>query len=276
MLKKFSNILTLLMVLLIAPNYGVIAGDFHSIGSRSIGMGRSSVAISDFWSSMNNQAGIALFDKPAVGIFYENKFFLNELSTKSIAGIIPVNFGVFAINYTHFGYTQYSEQKIGLAYARSFSKYFRIGLQLDYLITTLGNNYGSTGNITFELGIQSDLSENFTLGAWVYNPIMTQLSDYDNEKIPATFKFGLLWNTSKSFLTTIEAEKTTSIAPIIIRGGLEYNIHDNYFFRSGFSTYQEIFSFGLGFKIKHIKFDLSTIMHESLGFSLQGSMIFKF
>ncbi len=251
-------------------------GEIYTIGSRSASMGRSSVAIVDFWSTMNNQAGIALFTKPSVGIYYENRFLINELSTKSIAGIVPAKFGVFAATYNNFGYNKYNEQKIGLAFAKSFGKFIRIGLQLDYLMTVQGNNYGNKNNVTFEIGLQSDVSDKITIGAWVYNPIMVKLSDYDNEKSPAILRFGFSWHISDNFFATMEAEKNTFINPVIMRGGLEYTIQGKYFFRTGFSTKNEIFSFGFGLNIKQLTFNISAIMHETLGFSPQASLIYNF
>jgi len=259
-----------------SPIIAFAAGDIYPIGSRSVGMGRSSVAITDFWSAMNNQAGIALYQKPAAGIYYENRFLINQLSSKSIAVIIPTKFGVFATTYNHFGYNLYNDQKIGLAYARAFGEKLRIGLQLDYLQTTLGNNYGSKGNVTFEIGIQTDVSDNITIGAWVFNPIMVKLADYDDEKLPAIYRIGFTWHISDVFLATLEAEKSTAINPVIFRGGLEYELNSKFFFRTGFSTKKEIFSFGMGINIKHLIFNISAIMHESLGFSPQASLIFEF
>lgn len=276
MYKYFIKFSTTLLVAWCFPLSAIAFGYIFPIGSRSAGMGRSSVAITDFWGVMNNQAGIALFDKPMVSVYYENRFFLNQLSTKSIAGIWPLKYGVIAASYNYFGYKLYNNQKIGLTYARAFSEKFRVGLQLDYLQTTLGNNYGSKGNITFELGIQSDVSEQITIGAWVFNPIMVKLADYDNEKLPAVFRLGFAWHISDVFLATIEAEKNTAINPITFRGGLEYDIKRRFFIRTGFSTNKEIFSFGFGLYIKHITFNMSAIMHESLGFSPQISLIFHF
>ena len=276
MKKYIIKYLTIILIIFTLNPIAYASGDIYPIGSRSAGMGRSSVAITDFWSAMNNQAGIALYEKPAVGIYYENRFLINELSSKSIAAILPTKYGVFAATYNHFGYELYNDQKIGLAYARAFGKKLRIGLQLDYLQTTLGNNYGSKGNITFEIGLQTDISDNVTIGAWVFNPIMVKLAEYDDEKLPAVYRIGFVWHISDVFLATLEAEKSTAINPIIFRGGLEYELNSKFFFRTGFSTKKEIFSFGMGINIKHLIFNISAIMHESLGFSPQASLIFEF
>lgn len=251
-------------------------GGIHPIGSRQAGMGRISVSITDFWSIQNNQAGIALINKISAGIYYESRFSISQLSSKTIAVLVPSKIGVLGLTFNHFGYELYSDMKIGLVYARSFGQYFRMGVQLDYLITSLGDNYGAKSTVTFEVGIQSDVTKNLTIGAWVYNPIQVKLADYANEKIPVIFRFGITWKITESFLAGIEAEENTNYGPIILRGGLEYALKEKFFFRGGFSTSEEIFSMGFGFKIKILKFDISAVMHNTLGFSPQGSMIFEF
>jgi hypothetical protein len=251
-------------------------GELLPSGSRQAGMGRVSVAITDFWNSQNNQAGIALMDKISAGIYYESRFTLKQLSTKSVAVVVPTGIGVIGATFSYFGYNQYNEMKVGLVYARSFGQYFRIGVQLDYLQTSLGNDYGSRGNITFELGIQSDVNENLTIGAWVFNPIQVRLADYADERVPAIFRFGIAWHFSDHFFATVEAEKNTAFRPLIVRGGLEYGFKERFFLRTGFSSGQEIFSMGFGFQIKILRFDISAVMHQSLGFSPQASMIFQF
>ena len=272
-----KHICSYLLVILVLSGVTVKAGgEVYPIGSRQAGMGRTSVAITDFWSIQNNQAGIALIDKISFGIYYESRFLINELSMKSAAVIVPTKIGVLGASFNHFGYSLYNDMKIGLAYARSFSPYFRIGLQLDYLQTTIGDNYGTKSNVTFELGIQSDVTETLTIGAYVFNPIQVKLAKYDNEKIPAVFRLGVGWNISKNFFITVEAEKSTAINPIVIRGGLEYSIKEKFFIRGGFSTMQEIFSMGFGFNIKFLRFDISAVMHQTLGFSPQSSLIFQF
>ena len=190
--------------------------------------------------------------------------------------VVPTKIGVLGATFNYFGYNLYSDMKVGLVYARSFGQYFRVGLQLDYLQTTLGDNYGKKSSVTFELGVQSDVTKTLTIGAWVYNPIQVKLADYNNEKIPAVFRLGLAWHILENFLVSIEAEKSTYINPILIRGGFEYGIKDKFFFRGGFSTRQEIFSMGFGINIKFLKFDISAVMHQSLGFSPQASLIFQF
>lgn len=277
-MKKYCLALLLcLFLFLIFPSVNLYSGNDHlPVGSRQAGMGRTSVTLTDFWSCQNNQAGIALIDKINAGIYYESRFSLSELSSKSIGVVVPTGIGVLGVTFNHFGYELYSDIKIGLVYARSFSPYFRFGLQLDYLLTTFGDNYGNKSNITFELGIQSDITESLTIGVWVFNPVQVKFTDYNNEKIPAVFRFGLKWQAAKSLYVCIEAEKNTYMKPLIISGGIEYGLNEKFFFRSGFSTGQEVFSMGFGFRMRFLRFDISAVMHESMGFTPQASLIFQF
>jgi len=270
------NHIPLLILLILITSFAKAGGETYPIGARQAGMGRASAALTDFWNIQNNQAGIALIDKISCGIFYENRFLINELSMKSAAVVVPTKIGVLGATFNYFGYSMCNDIKVGLVYARSFGPYFRVGVQLDYLKTTLGESYGSKSNITFELGIQSDVTENITIGAFVYNPVRVKLAEYDNEKLPAIFRFGISWKITKSLLTTLEAEKNTAINPIILRGGIEYSIKNKFFIRAGFSTMQEIFSMGFGMKIRFIRFDISAVMHQSLGFSPQSNLVFQF
>lgn len=265
----------LLFILAMNQLFLFAGGEVYPVGSRQAGMGRTGTTLTDLWSIQNNQAGIALIDKTSFGIYYENLYFVDGLGKESAAVVYPANFGVLGLSFNYFGNSLYSDIKVGLAYARSFGPYFRIGLQLDYLQLTLGENYGKQSNFTFELGIQSDVTETLTIGASVFNPIMVSLAEYDEENIPAVFRFGLGWQVSKDFLVTIDAEKSTNYAPVILRAGVEYGIREKFFMRCGFTTYQEIFTMGFGIELKSFRFNLSAVMHQSLGFSLQSGLIFQ-
>jgi len=260
------------MLLMAIPMLVFSTGELQSTGARSAAMGRCSVALNDSWSIMNNQAGMAKIDRFSTAIAYESPFMLNELSVKSLGLAAPTKFGVLGLSYQHRGYELYNEQKIGLAYAKSFGPYLRIGLQLDYLQTTLGDGYGNKGSVTFEVGLQSDVTEKMTIGVYTFNPLRVKLADYDSEKIQAIYRFGLKWKASESFIALVDLEKNTQIRPVIARFGLEYQVKDRFFMRTGTSTGQEIFSLGVGFRHKFFQFDIGAAMHETLGFSPQASI----
>lgn len=275
----FYNLVNKIIVISLAflfSNLCFASGEIFPIGSRSAAMGRCSVALKGFWGIQNNQAAISSIDKYSIGINYENRFTLKETSYKSAAFIAPFKMGVIGFSYNHYGYKAYNEQKIGLAYARNFGKVISIGIQLDYFSVNIGEDYGKKNNVSFEIGIQSDIVDNLTIGIYVFNPIRVKLTDTYNEKLPAILRFGLAYSMNDNLIITAELEKSSFINPILFRCGLEYALKSKFFFRAGIASRHEIFSFGFGIKLKHLRVDMAACMHESLGFSPQMGLIFNF
>ncbi len=265
---------TIIFFCLITQISTLIAGNDNPIGGRSAGMGNASVTFSDVWSIHNNQAGLAGLKNISVGFYYENRYSLKELSLKSAAFILPTNSGVFGLSMNYFGYENYNEKKIGLAYAKSFGEKFSAGLQLDYLSTHIGEEYGNRNTFTFELGIIAELTENLFLGAHVYNPLRAKLSDYNDERIPTIAKLGLSYIYSEKLLVSIETEKDINFSPVF-KGGIEYKIIKEIYVRTGISTNPVLNTFGFGVKIKSLKIDFASSLHPVLGYSPQISMMYK-
>ena len=139
-------------------------------GSRSNAMGNFSVTLHDFWSVQNNPAGIAGFRTLSLGFSYENRFFMKELSYYNGALVFPVKFGTFGLSLSRFGFEYYNENKFGLAFARTFGPYLKMGLKLDYLLFNFNDYYEKQKVPTFELGLQSDITDDFCVGVYLFNP----------------------------------------------------------------------------------------------------------
>lgn len=278
MMKKFNYRLSCFCfsVILFHVSDIVAEGGTTSLGSRQAAMGRSSVALTDIWSVHNNQAGIARLEKYGIGLYYENRFYIQQLSFKALAIVAPAKVGTFGLSFTHFGYELYADMKLGLAYARAFGPHFAVGIQLDYLLTQFGDNYGSKNSISCEIGIQSKVTKTLTIGAWIYNPVNISLSETSAHDIPIIFKLGTAWQISEQFLCSVEVEKNSQLTPLLLRIGLEYCIKQKFFLRAGVTSHREIFSMGFGMRLKIVHFDISCVMHQSLGFSPQSSLIVEF
>lgn len=272
-----GRLIQLIVPFLLLGHFTVKAGGLLiPTGAREAGMGRCSVALTGFWGIRNNQAGMALIKDFSVGINYESRFGMDQLSTKSLAALYPSRWGVVGMSMDYFGYSLYHEIRLGLAYARIFGSYLRVGVQLDYFHTAFGNNYGRSNNLTFELGLQSDLTDALTLGAYVFNPVPKKESAYAPIVFPMVFRLGIAYHFSKNLLITFETEKNSNFHYWLFRGGMEYVFREQFFFRAGLGTQQEIFSIGFGYKLKGLSFDLAATLHEALGVSPQVSLIYSF
>ncbi|MBN2174150.1 MAG: hypothetical protein JW731_08465 [Bacteroidales bacterium] len=255
-------------------------------GSRGAGLGNSGFALDDFWSVTNNPAGLAGISDITAGFYFENRFLVKELSTRAGGFALPTPSGVFGINMLYFGYSQYNESKVGLAYGRSIGKVLSLGLQLDYLSTRIAEGYGNKNLVTFEVGIRAKLTDDLALAAHVFNPIGVKLEKEYDERIPTIFRLGASYYFSENIMATVEAEKDTDYKPLF-RCGLEYKMIDNVSFRVGYSTLPaktgsdkisiaSLFTFGFGLNFQKLVIDFAASMHQTLGWSPQVSMYYKF
>ncbi|HOW31089.1 MAG TPA: hypothetical protein PLP88_05950 [Bacteroidales bacterium] len=188
-----------------------MAGEhWRPVGARATALGSASVSMADNWSVHNNQAGMAFYNRPAVGFFYENNFMLKELGYQSAMVTLPTRYGVFGGNITYTGDAAYSETNAGIAYARAFGNRFAAGLQLDYLHTGLGPEYGSAGIATFELGLMTKISGNLTFGAHIFNPLSAKISGFYDERIASVMRAGFTYTFSEALLMTAEVYKNYS------------------------------------------------------------------
>jgi hypothetical protein len=270
MLKKAFTLLLFSII-----SFSLFAtGENFPIGGRSAGMANSSVTLSDFWAIHHNQAGLTGIKNFSAGIYYENRFGLKELSLKGGAVVLPTKSGVFGLSMTYFGYTQYNESKIGLAYAKGFGEKFSVGVQLDYLSTHIAENYGNKSTVAGEIGLRYQINKNLCIAGHIFNLNRAKIAAYNDERIPTIARLGLSYAFSDKVLVTAETEKDIQYNPVF-KAGLEYKPAKVLYIRAGIATNPFLNAFGFGLEFKNFKLDFATSYHQTLGFSPQVSIIFN-
>ena len=247
------------------------------IGAKSKAMAGNSVAVTDFWSLYNNAAIMPFSNKNGIGLYYDNRFLLKETSTLCLGGQWHIDkAGAFGFYTSHFGYKNYAEWNIGLAYAKSFADIFSFGLQFDYLLHYFGDKtYGKSHAFTFEIGMYGKISKSLSLGFHVYNPARLKTTTYNQTKeyIPTVFRFGLAYRIAKKCLLSVEVEKDMEYKPLF-RIGMEYELASKFYLRGGFCLPEMEFALGAGLHISMIRIDFASTYHSVLGYSPQISLIY--
>lgn len=267
----------LLVIILISLSLSLFSNDVvNPLGGRAAAMGGTSVASRGLWAMQNNPAGMANLNKISFGLYYENRWMLPETAYKCGAFALPTKFGCLGLSFNQFGSSKYNENKFGIAYAKDFGPYLQIGLQIDYLLLCIGNDYGKQSAATFELGIQSQVTEKLRLGTYIFNPVNFRLRHSINqEKIPVVFRFGMAYQFTKDFTGQFEIEKNTDHKGVSLRGGLEYEVVKDLYLRAGLQTNPGLITFGVGYAINFARIDVAAQLHEVLGASIQIGMIFS-
>jgi len=177
----------------------------------------------------------------------------------------PLMAGNIGFGITHFGFTDYHENKFALAYAQRLFRRISMGVQFDYFYLHQPDNYGNLHAFSFELGIIANPNDKLLIGIHAANPLPVKVLNTDNQYLPTVLKIGIGYIFSKNVITTIEAEQNLQLEKPVFRLACEYKSERNYSIRAGIATNPVLFSLGFGYNLKGVQLDLAYSYHQVLG-----------
>lgn len=242
-----------------------------SAGAGEAGMGYVCIMKNGFWSSFHNQASLAYNKSFSFGLNYENRFSIKELGTRSVGMTIPAGKASLGVVYSHFGYTDFKRDMTGLACGIKLSEKISAGIQVDYFSERASGEYGNNQSVTCEAGLLVTPSENIRIGIHLFNPVPNSIR---KTYLPTTLRVGAGTDLNKLLFAGVEVEMSSG-SKLIIRTGFEYEAAKKLWIRSGFSTNNNSFSFGLGYLAKIAQINLGFTTHEKLGVTSSVSLVFK-
>lgn len=245
------------------------------IGPRSAALGHASSCLYDVWSTRNNQGSLGFVRRAEAGAFYENRFFVKELTQSGFAAAMPIKKGTFGLSYSSLGYKLYRESQASLSYGMLLGENISAGIAIDYINTKIADIYGNANAVTGSLGLTARITQHVVVSTHIYNPFRAKITNYNNEKVPTIFKFGAQYIFSKKVFVIAEAEKT-SAQKINIKGGIEYNPSSLVYIRVGGASYPTQAAFGVGVNYNGLKIDISSMYHSVLGVSPQIGLSYAF
>lgn len=244
------------------------------IAAPYIGLGAYSINHVDAFSFASNQAALAQIKSAAIGVYGENRFLLNATNMYSAVVALPTKQGNFGIQIDYFGFKNYNESQVGLAYARSLGKVLDIGIKFNYYSFRIPT-YQNSSTVNFEIGAIAHLTDKLNAGIHFYNPVGGSLSKTNNEKLSSIYKFGLGYEASESFLVSAEIVKEEDL-PVNINAGVQYSFAKQFFARVGIASENESPYAGAGISWNNIRLDVSASYHPQLGFSPGLMLIVNF
>ena len=250
--------------------------DFNSSGARTQSLANSIGASIDFWNVTNNPSAIAFLDNTSVGIDVKNNFMVKELSTATLAFLMPVNeYGNFGFYLQRFGYSTFSENKLGISFSKKLSSTTAASIQIsDNIQSIKGEEYSSLEHeIGFNIGVFTKLNENIHLASYYNYQKNISVSDIDNIQ---ELSLALSWFPISELNLLLEVSKRTN-SDISFRGGIEYKIVKRVSARVGISSVPLNVAVGIGIMFDNIDIDISIANHQHLGTSsaISGNYIFR-
>ncbi len=235
------------------------------IAAAYIGLGAYSINHVDAFSFTANQAALAKIKSGAAGVYGEKRFLLSAANMFTAVVVLPTLQGNFGLQADYFGFTNYNESQLGIAYARSVGSKLDLGIKFNYYGFKIPG-YGNASAINFEIGAITHLSDKLHTGIHVYNPVGRKLSGQDDEKLSSAYTFGMGYEASDKFFVSAEIVKEEDL-PVNVNFGLQYNFKKQFFVRAGIATETPNSYAGAGISWKNFRLDVSGSYHPQLGFT---------
>jgi len=259
---------TLFFVFLSSLFFSINAtGNKQFNSSRHHALGGASSSLIGTFSSLENLGTLGLQDSSIhVGLAFQNNFFLSSLNTGGLAVSHPLANGTIGLIYSRFGNFSFNENEIGLAYGKKIFKNTSGGVRLNYY-RVQQDFFRSTGTVTVEFGIHTQIHKDIAFSAHIYNPFRSKLSEDENITIrtESGIRVGAIYKQEKFNLIT-ELENNTN-ENLQLKGGLEIFLTPCFILRAGYNFPINEVSTGLGFQFSSFHIDLFYSFHESLGSS---------
>jgi len=242
-------------------------------GARSFGLANASLTLRDPFSLFNNVAGISGVEEISAFGAYDNRFGIAELQTLSAGVLYPTKFGTFGVSFLRFGDQVFSEQSIGIGYGYSIGV-IHFGAKINYLQYNI-EGFGTSGTVVTEIGATAQILEELSFGTHIYNLNQAKVTDETDERVPTVVRFGVTYEPTKKLLITTEVFKDIDIDPNF-KAGLEYQIVESIFIRTGINTEPFASFYGLGWNNKRLGVDYSLRNNGDLGLGHHVSLVYNF
>ncbi|MCP4457824.1 MAG: hypothetical protein GY816_07345 [Cytophagales bacterium] len=253
---------TLIFISFIACMNGYSQNGKYPMGARNAGIGGASIVLQDHWSLFNNIGALALSNSNVAFVSYQNRFNISEFQVVGAGYVHVFEKVVSGVGFYRFGDDLFNEQRVNLAIGHKLD-HVSLGLSIDYLqysITTVG----SKGALLFEFGGVAEITDKIQFGAHIFNVNQAKLSTEEQLKLPTVMKAGVSFKPSEQLMINIETEKDLDFDEVF-RLGLEYQIVEKIYLRTGFGTEPFNSAFGVGFYPKQVQFDYSFSNDTNLG-----------
>lgn len=240
----------------------------NNLGSRLTAMGNNGAAIADIWAIQSNPSGITAIRSPAVSLNYLKHLFSDEITTQGLVAVIPFDKNFVGTSFQRYGFSEYFETKIGLAYAKKFGNRLSIAINANYHQLNI-NNYGTSNGFSVDVGALYQLDNEFTIGAFISNPSKQKFNAaFASAKIPTSFNIGLSYQASDKVILATSISKILN-QTIDASVGVDYKMFNLLSLRGGLSVQPFKQYAGFGFNYRRFLMDMATVYDANLGYSPQ-------
>ncbi len=220
-----------------------------------------------------NHAGLTEIHSFSVSLSSEQRFGLSELNSINFSVAKRVDkSSVIAFGIGSYGLDELKQQLLLVSYARSLSPDFDLSVAFD-LGRIDAKEFGSTNQLSVEIGAQYKINQGINLGLIVKNPISSNINE--------TLNTGSLIALGAEFILDKKVSIYTDVLRTDwdqwdLRSGLSYDLHERLQFNLGFSTGRNTVNFGFRINLQNsILLDVAVARHRTLGLTPSLGLVYE-
>ena len=244
-------------------------------GPASTAMAGLNVNNSNLWSLNNNIGQLVNINSSEIGVSVYQPFVLKEFTTSNLIFAIKNKNKAFGLNYSNYGNEFLQINSAGFGYSMKLSENLQSGIKLNYFHFNAGEYYNNKSVFTADLGLNAKLTKELNINLSIKNPTLTNLDDFNNEKIPTIMQFGIGYKFSEQLSLNTGINKNIAY-PSSFLAAIDYQPTKKIRFRGGIGTQPTIAAFGIGVNLKFFELNFATQIHQILGWSPDFSITYKF
>lgn len=239
--------------------------DGLTFGPRALSLGQSGIMQTDYWASFHNPGALGWIRQSGASTAFDSRYQMSALNTMAFAGAYRSDkAGTFGLGASRFGSEVFFQNRLGLSWAKAFG-IASIGIEGQVL--QIGASEFPTRSFgIINLGGLAQLTPKVHFGATVSNVLQAKASTFQEERLPTIARAGIAWIPNKNVRLLSEVQKDLDL-DAQIKLGLEYQVIENLWARTGFTTLTNLATGGLGFKWRNLYLDYGISHHPDLGFS---------
>ena len=263
-----TSIQLLVLISLACKTYGQ---ELNATGGRALGMGGSSIALSDEFGLFNNPGALEA-DQLSFIASYHTQYLHLGLNDARVGLVTPLSRFTSGLGIIYYGDELFNQIKISSVVTDQIG-IARMGVRVNYHQYHV-QDYGIRRAFTVDLGGIFTLSEEVSLAMVFYNLSRSKLLGESRNNLNSLLGIALAYQPTKDL--RIDAQLTKSIQrDPCIQLGLEYHLNSLIAIRTGFSPTQALAAFGAGISHGSFQIDLAGQYHQQIGYSGTMSIIIR-
>ena len=241
---------------------------------RTLSMGGGGVT----GTPLYNPALLATLTQHKIYANYYNRYSVSELATVSGGFYYANDFLPAGFEITSFGYDEYRESLFRLSMGKQIAEKWTIGIAVQFMLLQSELFEESSGRISSDIGVTYRPVTNVLTGLSILHVPSVKVGDktVDNKHIASYMvQLGFNWQVMNAVLVTGAVDHCEE-DPVAGSFGIEYMPVDKFKIRAGLRTAPLKPSFGVGYQLADIHFDVGMMYHATLGISMGFGISFHF